>query len=497
MGKGIGSSRPRAAAERLGELAEDRHRFLDKQVLLTGEAEVLGTQNGKICFDAALRLLPRLCPNVTVWVPAGVDDVREVAERVARQTVFGPAIEFVDAPRSLDRFAAILNVGHRCRTDLPWTAVTSHGWLARVSSSGRELLGVCDQTNPIGAMFATSLGVADVFKRLIHLKPTRGSLFDALTFSLWTYEAGSTDPGPQLPQSLAVDAVLVGAGAIGNAIAYLIGSLPVRGRIWIVDYQDFRDENLGTCILIGPGEVGASKARFLAKWLESSLNAQGFPEKVSAFKLRLGHEMPYPSLILSAVDKIDARHQIQDIWPDLIIDGAIGDFPCQVSRHPWEEDLACMRCLFRQPVGASAETVASRASGLRLDRVVNPFDLVSDEDVASAPEGKRAFLRGRVGAQVCAVIAEAVAKELSEDEQRAGFEPSVPFVACLSACMVVAEMVKTLAGWDTALDGRFQFDSLVGPARGLHFPQGRRADCICTERRANIERVRRHRGQRS
>jgi molybdopterin/thiamine biosynthesis adenylyltransferase len=490
------SSRPLAAAERLGELAEDRHRFLDKQVLLTGEAEVLGTPNGKTCFDAALRLLPRLCPNVTVWVPTGVDHVRDEAEEVARQVAFGRAIEFVHAPPSPDRFAAILNVGQRSRGDLPWTAVTSNGWLARVSSSGKDLLGACDQVNPIGALFATSLGVTDVFKRLIRLKPTRGGLFDALTFSLYSYEAGSTDPGPQLPLSLAADTLLVGAGAIGNAIAYLIGSLPVTGRMWVVDPEAFGDENLGTCILIGPGEVGAPKARFLATWLESRLEAQGYPEKVSTFKLRLGRDIPYPSLILSAVDKIDARHEIQDIWPDLILDGATGDFPCQVSRHPWGVDVACMRCLFRNPAGASVETVASHATGLGLDRVVKPFDLVSEEDVASAPEGKRAFLLSRVGKEVCAVVAEAVAKQLSEGEQRAGFEPSVPFVACLSACMVVAEMVKTRAGWDTVLDGRFQFDSLVGPARGLHFPQRRRTDCLCTERRANIEQVRRRRPQR-
>lgn len=482
-----------AAAERLGELAEDRHRFLDKQVLLMGEAEVLGTPNGRTCFDAALRLLPRLCPNVTVLVPTGMDQVRDEAERVARQVAFGRAIDFVDTPPGPDRFAAILNVGQRSRSDLPCTAVTSNGWLARVSSGGKDLLGGCDQVNPIGALFATSLGVADVFKRLIRLKPTRGGLFDALTFSLYAYEAGSTDPGPQLPQSLAADALLVGAGAIGNAIAYLIGSLPVTGRMWVVDPQAFGDENLGTCILIGPGDLGASKARFLAKWLESRLEAQGFPEEISAFKQRMGRDLPYPSLILSGVDKIDARHEIQDIWPDLIIDGATGDFPCQVSRHPWGMDLACMRCLFRHQAGASAETVASRATGLKLDRVVNPFDLVTDEDVASASEDKRAFLRGRVGKQVCAVVAEAVAKHVSEDKQRAGFEPSVPFVACLSACMVVAEMVKSMAGWDTALDGRFQFDSLVGPARGLHFPQGRRADCLCAERRANIEEVRRRR----
>lgn len=33
---------------------------------------------------------------------------------------------------------------------------------------------------------------------------------------------------------------------------------------------------------------------------------------------------------------------LQALWPDLVIDGAIRDFGCQVSRHPWDDDTACL-----------------------------------------------------------------------------------------------------------------------------------------------------------
>ncbi|MGH7271032.1 MAG: hypothetical protein ACREJ3_11430, partial [Polyangiaceae bacterium] len=57
-------SRIVATAATLADEAADRHRFLDKQVLLTGEPNVLASENGRECLLGALRLLPRVCANV-------------------------------------------------------------------------------------------------------------------------------------------------------------------------------------------------------------------------------------------------------------------------------------------------------------------------------------------------------------------------------------------------------------------------------------------------
>jgi molybdopterin/thiamine biosynthesis adenylyltransferase len=480
-------SRPASAAARLGELAPDRRRFVNKRVLLTGEEAILTTANGRECLLSGLRLLVRICPNLSVVLPPGAGAVLEECRRLAEKIAFGKAVEFAAGAADLARHDAILSVGTVARPDLPWTVINSNGWLARVSSGGVNLPAVCSQFNPVGALAAASLGVTDVFKRLIRLKEGRGRLFDGLTFSLYSYRCGEDDPGPPLPADLPLDLLLIGAGAIGNGVVHLLSRLPVSGRGWVVDAQTYQDENLGTCLLIGPQDVGTSKAEFAERVLAGRLQVTGFHEELAAFRRRLGAEVPYPRVVVTGLDNIDARHEVQGLWPDVIIDGAIGDFACQVSSHRWGEDGACLVCLFPHPPGPAAEAVESLATGLSRSRVRQAEGAVSEEDVRAAPADRQEWLRERVGRQICSVVREGAAQQISREGQRKGFAPSVPFVACLSACMVVAELVTCSAGRPTALQTRFQFDSLQGPGRGEMFPQDKRHDCDCRVRARNIE----------
>lgn len=486
-------SRPVATAERLGAHAEDRHRFVDKRALVTGESGVLATANGRECLLASLRLLIRICPHVTVALPDDstvlLDEVRSTIDPLA----FGAPVMYQLGLADPAQFDATLCVGTTARPELPWTVINSNGWLARVSSGPTALGPDCGQRNPIGALAAASLGVTEVFKRLVRLKQDRGELLDGVCFNLYSYSTDESDAGPPLPELLPLNVLVVGAGAIGNGIVYLLTRLPVSGPVWIVDRQTFGDENLGTCILIGPDDVGAAKARFAETLLRPGLDAKGFSEDLTDFIQRLGSELPYPAVVLGGVDNIEARHEIQNLWPDLAIDGAIGDFMCEVSRHPWDEDVACLMCQFRQPPGRAAERVASHATGLSPSRTQEAEDTVSEADVRAAPSERQAWLRDHIGRPICSVVQEAVAQQLSDQRQREGFEPSVPFVACLSASMVVGELVKTATGWGSPLAQRFQFDVLRGPACGLALGQVRRPDCICVTRRGNIKKVRRRR----
>lgn len=483
-------SRPAAAAARLGDLAQDRHRFLKKRVLLTGEPEILGTANGAVCLDASLRLVTRICPNVVVALPPECASLREASQAVADQIWFGKPVEFTNGIRRQHDFDAILNIGSRVCPDLPWTTINSNGWLARVSSGRTKLSAQCGQGNAIGALSAASLGTAEVFKRLIALRRERGDLCDGLAFSGWTYECGGEDPGPPLPERLGFEALLVGAGAIGNGILYLLGLLPFAGRLWVVDFDEFRAENLGTCLLIGPKHLKVSKATFAQAYLAERLAVAGYPEQLSAFRARLGTEVPFPRVVLGAVDSIPSRHAVQDLWPDIIIDGAIGDFSCQVSRHPWGEDLACLRCLFPEPVGPSTEVVQSLATGLPVEMLRDGEALLTEAHLRAAREDKREFLRTMLGHRICAVARVGMAQQLSREQHDQHFQPSLPFVACASGAMLVGELVRRCAGWATQLEGRFQFDLLVGPQAGQSFPEGRHGDCVCVTRASNINKVR-------
>jgi len=432
----------------------------------------------------------RICSNVSVFLPTGCEELRTECHAVAARIAFQTPVQILSDALGLDRYEAILSVGTHARSDLPWTVINSNGWMARVSSGATDLAGECTQANPVAALAAAGLGVAEAFKRLIRLNEARGHLVDGLSFSLYSYRSDEGDPGRLLPDRLLIDLLMVGAGAIGNAIAYLLGRLPLAGRLTIVDGQKFGPENLGTCLLVGPSDIGRDKAIFAADFLRPQLDVKGFPEEFASFVERIGARNVWRPVVLNALDNINARHAVQALWPDLIFDGAIGDFGCQVSRHPWGEDTACLLCLFRHPSGESAELVASRATGLRISRVPRATEVVTEEDVREAPSDKKEWLRTRLRRSICSVIQEAMVQQISDEAQRADFQPSVPFVACLSASMVVAELVKSLAGWPTPIEPRFQFDVLRGPAFGQLLPQGRRKDCLCTTRAKNIERVR-------
>jgi molybdopterin/thiamine biosynthesis adenylyltransferase len=488
MDSELAYSRPQKTAEQLGSLAEDRHRFLSKRILLTGEDAILRQPNGRACFLDALALAVRICPNVSLLAPKQATEVRHQAEALADRIAFGKKVDFLEESTDFTKFDAVLSVGTKARPDLPWTTINSNGFAARVTSGASDISGECDIQNPIGALAAACLGVGEAFKRLIRLKSERGDLLDGISFSLENYSVATLDSGLQIPSAIPQNLLVVGGGAIGSGIIHLISQLPFTGEIVVVDRQEYGLENLGTCILAAPEDVGKSKAECLAETLRNAkIRARGFLGTFENYANELHH---YPAIVVNGLDNIDVRHEVQrTLWPDVVIDGAIGDFTCQVSRHAWSEDVACLICLFQAPSARLAEEIQSDATGLSLARLGEPESVVTQADVAAAPAAKQGVLRSHLGRPVCSVVEHAVAQQLSERELERDFEPSVPFVACFSACMVVTEILIHLAGGKSKLAPRFQFDFLRGPAFGLELPQGRRQDCICG-RRKNIDGVR-------
>jgi molybdopterin/thiamine biosynthesis adenylyltransferase len=331
--------------------------------------------------------------------------------------------------------------------------------------------------------------VGEVFKRLVALRPGRGQLLDALAFDLRSYSIADfgADGGEPLEQLIALpDTVIVGVGAIGNGVAYLLSRLRLKGRVTVVDHQRFGDENLGTCILIGPADLDRPKAEVIAELLHGDgLEVKPVVGDVATFAAELAKP---PRIVVVGVDSVDARHEAQELWPDLMIDGAIGAFVAQVGRHPWDEPVGCLRCVFRHPPGRAAEVVVSEATGLSVERARHADDQVTDGDVSAAPAEKQEWLRARIGRRICAVAAEVAS--ISARPQAEGFAPSVPFVATMSGAMMVGELIKAAMGMASPLAPRYQFDLLQGPARGLHVPQVRRVDCKCVTRRKNIDAVR-------
>src|SRR5258708_26120929 len=244
MDSELAYSRPQKTAEQLGDLAEDRHRFVNKKILLTGESELLALQNGRECFLSSIRLAVKICSNVAVYLPEKSENLRGEAELLAGEVAFGRKVEFLDELESFNQFDAVLSVGTKAHPELPWTTINSNAFVARVTSGAAEISGQCDIDNPIGSLAAACLGVGEVFKRLIRLKNERGEMLNGFSFSLRDYAEVTSGYGPQIPESLTHNLLVVGGGAIGNGIVHLISRFPFPGEITFVNTKEYTAKNL-------------------------------------------------------------------------------------------------------------------------------------------------------------------------------------------------------------------------------------------------------------
>jgi hypothetical protein len=318
----------------------------------------------------------------------------------------------------------------------------------------------------VGALAAASLGAGEVFKRLLHLKPEHGQLLDGIGFSLWEYRLSNT-PGPHLPKEMETDLLVAGAGAIGNGIIHLLSQLPLKGRRRVLDMQTYGDENWGTCLRLTPAAAARrdTKATFLSRvW---GPGVEPVVERIE--DAEASADWRPPKIVLSGFDNVEARYAVQDLWPDLVIDGAIGSkLECQVSAHPWRGEIACLRCVFELEHGERAEDVQRRLTGLSVEALRQASRALSRQDVADAEPEKRDWLLSQIGKPICSVFE--AARQFADGQVAAGFRPSVPFVATMSACMMVTELVRYLTTGDVGVQPRFFFSVLWGPQQGAPLP---------------------------
>src|SRR6266478_8438336 len=87
-------SRASAAADSLGDKAPDRHRFTEKKVLLTGEANILALANGRSCFLDSIRIFTRMTRGLKIWLPEGMRFRNEASQLIEH-------ISFGDKPELL------------------------------------------------------------------------------------------------------------------------------------------------------------------------------------------------------------------------------------------------------------------------------------------------------------------------------------------------------------------------------------------------------------
>jgi hypothetical protein len=356
----------------------------------------------------------------------------------------------------------------------------------RMSREGR--LKQLHPPSGLGVMFAAASAAGEIFKRVAQVLPERRTHFARLDFCPVSL-SDDLERAPEIrPQTLELG--LVGIGAVGSATASILSMLPLTGGAVVIDPEDYAPENLGTYSL---GTVQDAQTRVakvdLAVNVLRNFRCVTFKGRVEEAIARIDNrELPWPQIVLSGLDSIDARHATQHLWPDLIIDSATGETACGV--HVCLHDEACLMCLFPAgPRGASSVERLHHRLGLPLEILVQGDRPLDESHVAQAPAEKREELRPFIGTPICG-LARATGLLIDGDHHL----PSIPFVSQQAACLGVGRLVVHLAEETREqAPNLIQYDTLISPASITAVRLPPRPDCVSVRSRDRIVRVREHR----
>src|SRR6185437_5966171 len=124
-----------------------------------------------------------------------------------------------------------------------------------------------------------------------------------------------------------IDAALLGVGAVGSAAALILGSMGLGGSLLVADRQQFAEENIGTYSLGTAADACTKthKVDLAAAVLRRNFDVREHRGDIADLPARVdANELSWPRVVLSAVDSIQARHDVQRLWADHHIDVGTG-----------------------------------------------------------------------------------------------------------------------------------------------------------------------------
>jgi hypothetical protein len=176
---------------------------------------------------------------------------------------------------------------------------------------------------PPAAAFAAACGFGKLFATMIGVD--RGICEEEWSFSLLTLNTPAPSDQPTVPAELDVgNVVLIGAGAIGSAFAFVLKTSGWRCELRIVDPQGYDEPNHETTLLIAKRDALARlpKAKTLAGLVAGgSITADALEDRVGP-----GHAVLESrcDVLVCAVDNPDTRRILDDAACDVLLNGAVG-----------------------------------------------------------------------------------------------------------------------------------------------------------------------------
>lgn len=197
-------------------------------------------------------------------------------------------------------------------------AVTTDDWMVAVSVGdplgyGGARSGSAAHFNPISAQWAAASVCALLYQRCcMGTNPT-----GAYRWSCWA----ASVPAPRVQSIELGDLVLVGCGALGNALLEVLRTWPgIRGRLTVYDPDAADETNLNRYLLLDRYLVGQPKVELARAAL------RGVPGLVLRAHDRdmTDQELAMARRVVLAVDRIEPRLRVQTCWPEFLIEAGTG-----------------------------------------------------------------------------------------------------------------------------------------------------------------------------
>lgn len=454
----------------------------DLQAHLEGEVVIVSCAGDPGCVRAARILLTvlRRLPLILVFDPSGSDESDVEAIRAAVDAI-DPARPLILMPNGT---GTRVHIGFAAPCGTLLVVPSQHG--AHVIRDGRPIDAL--PASPLGSSVAAAMAAAEVFKEVVRVRPERRSDPPHTAFCPVTLSDRPED-APALPMPFRFDGALVGLGAIGSATAMILGELETTGEIDLVDRQRYARENVTTYSLGGSADAAAAVWKTeLAEAALSHARCRRFDDGVEAYVAGVqAGVIEAPRVVLAGLDSVDARHETQRLWPDLLLDGGTGDtmLGLHVVRGSGQP---CMQCFIRPRMTASPYERLSEITGLPMTKLRDGDAVLTTADLADATDEQRATLAPHIGKKICGLAQAIGLTEIPAD----GYQPSVAFVALGAACLVVGRLVAETLGI-VPRENFVQYDALIGPEARTADERKAARDCYCVQRASIIEQVRERR----
>lgn len=349
--------------------------------------QAASSPEGRAALDLGVRLFARLYPTLSLR-PSGAAAEQLAGDLRALAAAINPRIDLAD---NADLGIAI---GAGAPTWDRTLYAGSDAWTGRVSLTTPVPVG--RSRVPFGAGAAACLAASAVFRLL--LDPTAPPPGDAELSCLDGVAPLTLDNPPEDGWPLPARTVLVGAGAIGEAVAWALARSPLQGTVHIVDHELIDQGNVQRYLLSTPAAVKNPKAATAAEHI--SAMQREFAGQLTGVALdtdwvgalsELGHDW---DAALAAVDSAAARRAVQATLPRWAANAWTQPGDLGISDHDFLTG-ACIACLYL-PTGTrpNEDELVATALGVP-DLVVDIRTLLYNG--APPPAGLLATIGARLG----------------------------------------------------------------------------------------------------